>query len=196
MIIVLIGPPGSGKTTQAKLLSKKLSLATISTGDLVREAINTERYHIFKELVDKGGLLPDNVVFEIVRDKIKRVDLNKGFIIEGFPRTIKQACLMEEYLSERGKSIDFVFYMQISKELLKERILNRKNIEKIIRMDDDLDTFNKRIDVYFSSSFPVFTFYKNRNLLYEINASKTVDDINSELLNVIKSKELEEKAFK
>ena len=129
MISILIGPPGSGKTTQAKLLAKELDIPLIATGDLVRSAIN-DNYKNYKKIVDGGNLLPDNVVFEIIKDEIEKLDINRGFIIEGFPRTIGQAKIFDEYLKVNDTLIDFVFYLQISKEELLERIHKRKYTDK------------------------------------------------------------------
>lgn len=192
MISVFIGPPGSGKTTQAKLLAKELDLSLIATGDLVRNAINGS-YRNYKEIVDGGGLLPDTVVFEIIKDNIEKLDFDKGFIIEGFPRTIGQAKILDDYLNAKKTAIDFVFYLQISKEELMKRILNRKYTDKSDRPDDDLEAFNRRLDVYFSESYPLYEYYIKRNLLYEISASNDIDKVFSDILSVINFWKREEK---
>lgn len=192
MISVFIGPPGSGKTTQAKLLAKELDLSLIATGDLVRNAIN-DNYRNYKEIVDGGGLLPDTVVFEIIKDNIEKLDFDKGFIIEGFPRTIGQAKILDDYLNAKKTAIDFVFYLQISKEELMKRILNRKYTDKSDRPDDDLEAFNRRLDVYFSESYPLYEYYIKRNLLYEISASNDIDKVFSDILSVINFWKREEK---
>ncbi|MBP8707422.1 MAG: nucleoside monophosphate kinase [Caldisericia bacterium] len=184
MISILIGPPGSGKTTQAKLLAKELNIPLIATGDLVRSAIN-DNYKNYKKIVDGGNLLPDNVVFEIIKDEIEKLDINRGFIIEGFPRTIGQAKIFDEYLKVNDTLIDFVFYLQISKEELLERIHKRKYTDKSGRPDDELEAFNKRIDIYFSDSYPLYEYYLKRNLLYEISASNSIEKVFSDILAVI-----------
>lgn len=184
MISILIGPPGSGKTTQAKLLAKELDLPLIATGDLVRKAIN-DNYKNYKEIVDGGSLLPDTVVFEIIRNDIEKLDIKRGFIIEGFPRTIGQAKILDDYLNFNKISIDFVFYLQIGKEELMERILKRKYTDKSDRPDDDLEAFNKRLEVYFSDSYPLYEYYTKRYLLYEVSASNDIDNVFSDILAVI-----------
>lgn len=192
MISILIGPPGSGKTTQAKLLSEELDLSLIATGDLVRNAIN-DNYRNYKEIVDGGSLLPDAVVFEIIKEDIEKLDFNKGFIIEGFPRTIGQAKILDEYLNNKKTAIDFVFYLQISKEELKKRILKRKYTDKSDRPDDDLEAFDKRLDIYFSESYPLYEYYTKRNLLYEISAMKSIEKVFSDILAIINFWKREEK---
>lgn len=192
MISILIGPPGSGKTTQAKLLSEELDLSLIATGDLVRNAINNN-YRNYKEIVDGGSLLPDAVVFEIIKEDIEKLDFNKGFIIEGFPRTVGQAKILDEYLNNKKTAIDFVFYLQISKEELKKRILKRKYTDKSDRPDDDLEAFDKRLDIYFSESYPLYEYYTKRNLLYEISATKSIEKVFSDILAIINFWKREEK---
>lgn len=192
MIAVFIGPPGSGKTTQAKILAKEFALPLIATGDLIREAI-TKDYEDFKEIVDSGNLLPDSVVFEIIKKDIEKVKLNDGFIIEGFPRTIGQAEILNEYLNTKGILIDYVFYMQISKELLIERIFKRKYTDNVNRADDDLEAFSKRLEVYFSESLPLYEYYQKKYLLYEVYASNDIEKVFSDILAIINFLEKKEK---
>ena len=124
MRIIIIGPPGSGKTTQGLLISKKYNVNFIGTGDLVRKGLKSN-YKSYKEVVDKGNLLPDEVVFALVKEHLIQLGIHKGFILEGYPRTLVQSKLLDKLLAEENVKVNYVFYFNINNNMLKERIIKR-----------------------------------------------------------------------
>jgi len=212
MKMVFIGPPGIGKGTYAKVVSQKYGIPHISTGDIFREEIakGTELGLKIKEYVEKGLLVPDEIVVEVVKQVLQRPECRKGFILDGFPRTIKQA---EEL--EKITKIDVVFLFKAPVELIIERVSGRlvcpncgaiyntkfKPPKKpgicdvcghqlIRRKDDEPETVRKRYEVYVSTFSPVIEFYRARNLLVEIDASRNVEEVVNDIDRVLREKNL------
>lgn len=185
--IILIGPPGAGKGTQAKLISEKLGLIHISTGDLIREeqANDTKIGKLATQLIDKGNFLPDNIVITMVKQKVIDNPTAKGFIFDGFPRTVDQAKSLDEFLNARKTPINKVVLLEISDELIKKRIAERA--EKNNRPDDAPEVVQNRINVYNKQTVPVVNYYKNSYLfaanrgIVSIEASKTREEVLSEV---------------
>lgn len=128
MRLILLGPPGAGKGTQAALLSKKFNLAHISTGDLLRQAVKdqTTLGKEAKSYIDKGELVPDNLVTSLVQDKIKNIDIEKGFILDGFPRNIAQAQDIDKFLKDQAKEINWVIYLKTKESTIISRLSGRR----------------------------------------------------------------------
>lgn len=210
MKIILLGAPGAGKGTQAAIIQEKLGMPTISTGNIIREALNSqsEMGKKAKEYVDKGQLVPDEVVIGIVKERIKQSDCQDGFILDGFPRTIAQA----EALDDMNIKIDKVIDIEIDDEIIYNRMVGRRvclkcgstyNINSeckpktdgvcdkcgdvlIQRTDDHLDTVKQRLKVYYDQTSPLKEFYKAKGILYTIDGSKPLAEASSEIIKLIK----------
>lgn len=185
--IILIGPPGAGKGTQAKLISEKLGLIHISTGDLIREeqANDTKIGKLANQLINKGQFLPDNIVIAMVKQKIIDNSKAPGFVFDGFPRTVDQAKSLDEFLNARKTPINKVILLEIADDIIKKRITERASKEN--RPDDSPEVIQTRIDVYKKQTVPVINYYKNGYLfaanrgIINVEASKTKEEILAEL---------------
>ncbi len=184
-IIIFMGPPGAGKGTQAKLICEKLQIPQISTGEILRSAIKegTELGKQAKTFIDKGELVPDSIVIGIVEERIKQDDCKNGFLLDGFPRTIKQAEELEKMLSNLNKKIDSVINLDVPEEELVKRLLNRAIIEN--RTDDTEPVIRNRMKTYFEQTHPLIEFYKNKGLLKNINGIGTIEEIFERILSVL-----------
>jgi adenylate kinase len=189
--IILIGPPGAGKGTQAKLLSERLGLIHISTGDLIREeqANDTKIGKLANQLIDKGQFLPDNIVITMVKQKVINNSNAAGFIFDGFPRTVDQAKSLDEFLNARKTPINKVILLDINDEVVKKRISERALVEN--RVDDNAEVLQTRIDVYKKQTMPVINYYKNSYLfaaargVVNIEASKSREAVTEDLVSAI-----------
>ena len=189
--IILIGPPGAGKGTQAKLLSERLGLIHISTGDLIREeqANDTKIGKLANQLIDKGQFLPDNIVITMVKQKVINNSGAAGFIFDGFPRTVDQAKSLDEFLNARKTPINKVVLLDINDEVVKKRISERALTEN--RVDDNAEVLQTRIDVYKKQTMPVINYYKNSYLfaaargVVNIEASKSKEAVTEDLVSAI-----------
>lgn len=185
--IILIGPPGAGKGTQAKLISNKLELIHISTGDLIREeqVNDTKIGKLANQLIDKGQFLPDNIVITMVKQKVIDNPNANGFIFDGFPRTVDQAKSLDEFLNARKTPINKVILLEINDEIIKKRISERALLEN--RVDDNSEVLQTRINVYKKQTIPVINYYKNSYLfasnrvIVNIEAAKSKEDVMAEL---------------
>ncbi|ADL06930.1 adenylate kinase [Thermosediminibacter oceani] len=212
MRIVLMGPPGAGKGTQAKKLAEAFDVPHISTGDMLRSAVQegTPLGKKAREYMDKGLLVPDEVITGIVRERLRDKSCEKGFILDGFPRTIPQAESLEEALGEMGIRLDAVVNIVVPREELIERFTGRRVCEVcgftyhvkynppqkegicdkcggklIMRADDDVKTVENRINVYEQQTRPLIEYYDRKNLLVNIDGNRPIDvvfeDIKSRL---------------
>lgn len=204
MRLILLGAPGCGKGTQAKLLSKSLCIPHISTGDLFRNNISnkTEIGLLVEDIISKGNLVPDEITIKMLENRIKEDDCKNGFILDGFPRTIFQADALEKI------GIDFAILIDVDIEIIKNRILNRrtckvcgeifnikdKSIKKCskcggelyIRQDDNLETVSHRFNEYEEKTRPLIDYYKNNKKLLIVEGNDLPEKVNDKILKLIK----------
>lgn len=175
--IVLFGPPGSGKGTQAEKLIEKYNLTHISTGDLLRSevAAGTELGKQAKSIIDKGELVSDEIVIGMIANKLKVNTENKGIIFDGFPRTVEQARELRKLLTDYNQEVNIVVSLQVDREELTKRLLKRG--EESGRADDNLETINCRIEVYERQTIPVTYYYEKTKKHFPINGLGKVDEI-------------------
>lgn len=211
MRIVLMGPPGAGKGTQAEMLINEYNIPHISTGDMFRKAIKdcTELGMKAKSYMDQGQLVPDEVTVGIVRERLQENDCKKGFLLDGFPRTIAQADALENILKDLGISLDAALNIEVLRDALIERLTGRRvcktcgatfhiifnpsakenTCEKCggdlyQREDDTLETVGKRLDVYEKQTAPLINYYKEKGVLKNIDGNQSVDKVLADIKNV------------
>lgn len=206
---ILLGPPGAGKGTQAVKIVEKYNIPHISTGDIFRENIKneTELGNRAKAYMDKGELVPDELVVEIATDRLTKDDCKNGFLLDGFPRTIFQAEKLDEFLARRGEKIDKVINIDVEKDALVKRITGRRvckscgasyhvvnippkkdgvcdlcNGELIQRADDTEETVLNRIDVYNKQTKPLVDYYDKAGVIINIDGNKDLDDVLADIV--------------
>jgi len=215
MNLIFLGPPGSGKGTQAKMLVDKYGIPQISTGDILREAVKegTPLGKEAKKYMDEGKLVPDEVVVGIVRERLKEPDCTKGFILDGFPRTIPQAEALDKTLEEMGKGIDHVLSLEVDKEELVRRLSGRRTCKKCGAMyhiifdppkkdgicdrcggelyqrdDDKEETIRERLRVYEEQTAPLIEYYRKKGLLRPIDGVGKIEEIFARITEAIEGK--------
>ncbi|MDO4653573.1 adenylate kinase [Corynebacterium durum] len=181
MRLVLLGPPGAGKGTQAAILSDKLGVPHISTGDLFRANIGegTPLGVEAKQYIDAGKLVPTDVTARMVASRLAEADTANGFLLDGFPRTVEQAELLKDILVDAGVSLDGVVEFRVSEDVVVERMLARG------RADDNEETIRTRLGVYRDETAPLIEYYGDR--LITINAEGSVEDINTRTLEALET---------
>ena len=189
MNIILFGPPGAGKGTQAKLLIEKYEIVQISTGDMLRDCVskNTEIGKEVKEIMEKGELVSDEIIISLISDRIIEKDCSNGFILDGFPRTISQARSLDQMFSEKKISIDHVLVIDVDFNLLLGRIEKRARENEEARKDDNSSVLTKRLMVYKEQTLPVLKYYQEMNKLKKINGMLEIDDVFKEILKVVET---------
>ena len=181
MNIILFGPPGAGKGTQAKYLVKKLSNFQISTGDILREEIKNNS-DISKKIIDvmnDGRFVSDDIVNQLLEKQVFDPQKKNKLIFDGYPRSINQAKNLDLLLDSSNQKIDFVFFLNVNKETIIKRIQKRKILEK--RSDDELDTILKRYDTYMETTKPVLDFYSKNSNFHEIDGSDEIEQITNKI---------------
>jgi len=208
MFLVIIGPPGAGKGTQAKRLAESLGLSHVSTGEIFRRNISdkTELGLRVKKLLEDGILVPDDLTIELVQGQIDQFADSPGAIFDGFPRNLEQAKALDDMLLLHGKGVDLAPLISLSDSTVVERLTGRRtdrdtgktyhlvydpppqnaNIEQ--RPDDKRDTVLRRIEDYNQSTVPMLAYYDERNLLCEIDGENTIDQVTTALLKVIRGR--------
>lgn len=184
MRIILFGPPGAGKGTQAKLLEESLNVPQLSTGDMFRNAIKnqTPLGVKVKAILDSGKLVSDEVVVEMVQETITKSEYANGYILDGFPRTVAQAEAFDALLAERGEQVDAFVAMEVPEEELVQRLVNRGQG----REDDTPDKIKVRLKVYEQETAPVMEHYRKKGMYKSVNGLGTVDEIQQRLIKAIK----------
>ncbi len=183
--IVLMGAPGAGKGTQAKLLQERLGIPQVSTGDLFRYNLknDTELGRLAKGYMEAGELVPDSVTVAMVKDRLSQDDAASGAILDGFPRSPAQAEAFADILSEMEDGVDLVPVVHVDKEELVRRLLKRAELEG--RADDNEETIRTRMRVYEESTAPLIDFYEAKGLVQRINGQQSVEDVSAELLQAV-----------
>jgi adenylate kinase len=168
MQVIFLGPPGAGKGTQAKLFLERAGIVQISTGDILRAAVaeGTELGKQAKSFMDKGELVPDEVVIGIIEQRIKQSDCKNGFLLDGFPRTIEQAKALDAILEKLGLSIDHVISFEVPDEELVRRLLGRAEQEG--RSDDNPESITNRLKVFKDKTQPLIQYYEQKNKLRRV----------------------------
>lgn len=176
--VILFGPPGAGKGTQALKLRDLLSIPHISTGDMFRHHLkdNTELGHIAKVYTDKGQLVPDELTIAMVKERLSEDDVKNGFLLDGFPRSIPQAEALDRLLKDISIKLNHVINIQVTDDDIRERLAKRATIEG--RTDDaDPKVIQNRIDTYKNQSEPCLTYYRPQGLVRDIDGVGSVDDV-------------------
>ncbi|MFN6083686.1 MAG: adenylate kinase [Fluviicola sp.] len=183
--IVLFGPPGAGKGTQSERLIEKYGLVHLSTGDMFRLHISndTELGKRVKQIMADGFLVPDSITIDMLEEEVQKHPQAKGFIFDGFPRTIVQAEALDAYLTSKGQKIDTVLQLDVDQDAIKHRIAERSKISG--RADDDAEKLLKRIDEYFTKTIHVLPYYQNQNKVTTINGVGEIDAISNLLFAAI-----------
>jgi adenylate kinase len=188
MKIVFFGPPGSGKGTQAKLLAEELNLLHLSTGDILREKLSDgdELSIRLKQIMSSGNLVSDEILNQIIVDKLMSKECKNGFILDGYPRTISQSDFLLSFFKSNNLNLDIIFDFKIDFKLVKERIMLRSKQEQ--RSDDNLVVIKTRLDKYIKETYPVSQFFLENftHNFFSIDASQEVYKIQKELINIIK----------
>ena len=210
--VVLLGPPGAGKGTQAKLLEEKFAAPQISTGDILRKAVADQSLlgKQASEYIRRGELVPDRLIIDLVADRLKQKDCETGFVLDGFPRTIAQAQSLEEILKKMGLGLDCVLSVQVPHKLIVERLSGRRTCKgcgalyhvvfdppkaagtcnrcggELFQRDDDREeTVTNRLKVYDDQTAPLVSYYRERGLLREIDGVGEVADIGKRVVRAL-----------
>jgi adenylate kinase len=211
MNIIMLGAPGAGKGTQAKIMEQEFKIPQISTGDIFRKAIKegTELGNLAKQFIDKGELVPDDVVVGIVKERLTLSDCQNGYILDGFPRTLPQAEALDKCLAENGTEIDYVINVKVSDDEVIKRICSRYTCkscgaifnsltddlsenkclkcgaELYQRDDDKIETVKNRLDVYNKQTEPLIDYYNRKGLLKDVDGLKKVNEIFDEIKKIV-----------
>lgn len=181
MRLILLGPPGAGKGTQAQFLIETYKIPQLSTGDILRGAIaaGTEMGLAAKAIMDRGDLVSDDVVNAIVSERLDAPDCANGFVLDGFPRTIAQAEELGRMLDEKDMALDAVIEIKAEEETLVARILNRAKQSGGARTDDNAEVIRKRLKVYDELTMPLVSYYKGEGLLKSVDGMQPVESVTS-----------------
>lgn len=210
MIIIMLGAPGTGKGTVASILAGKLNIPQVSTGDIFRKHIKekTELGKLAESYISKGELVPDDVTIGLIENRMEESDVQNGIILDGFPRTVKQAEELDKLLAQKGKKVDMVINLTTPEDEIVERIVNRRicsnsdcktvynlvlnppkvegvcdkcGSELIQRKDDTIETVKSRLDSYFKQTSPLVEYYEKQGNLYSAVVSKTVNKLGKDV---------------
>lgn len=179
--LIFLGPPGAGKGTQAKTLAEFLRIPHISTGDILRQAIKDQTTLGIKaqSYMDKGELVPDQLVEDLVNERIRQPDAQNGWILDGFPRKVTQAAFLEELLAKIGQTGEKVVNLDAPDEIVITRLLGRG------RKDDSEEIIRRRLEVYREETAPLIDYYSDRQKLLTVNGNQSPEEVTTELENVI-----------
>ena len=185
MRLILMGPPGAGKGTQAKVISARLGIPAVSTGDIFRANVSegTPLGVEAKRYMDAGDYVPDQVTNGMVRDRLGQDDARRGFLLDGYPRTVAQVEELDSMLADAGTSLDAVVVLTVNDEELIQRLLHRAETEG--RTDDTEDVIRHRQDVYNEQTAPLLAVYAERGLLVEVDGMGVVDEVSERIFGAL-----------
>ncbi len=188
MRLILLGPPGAGKGTQAQRLETKYGIKQLSTGDMLRAAVaaGTDVGKRCKEIMDRGDLVPDEIVVEIISQRVDQSDCAKGFILDGFPRNVPQAEALDTMLSQKDLSLDVVIEIVVDEGCLLERIETRRSENPdSVRADDNAETLRKRLGVYRDQTAPLLPYYRGQGKLTQVDGMQSIDEVTTQIQTVV-----------
>lgn len=212
MRLIFVGPPGSGKGTQAKMVAERLAIPQISTGDILRGAVarKTELGQMAGSYMDRGNLVPDEIMVSMVGERLDEADCSNGFILDGFPRTLAQTKGLEDILEKRRQAIDVVIFLDVDDETVLRRLTRRRvcpgcyalynldadppredghcdrcKVPLVLRTDDAEATVRTRLDIYRDDTLPVVGYYDAKGCLVRIDGSKGIEDVCSSIMRHI-----------
>jgi len=194
MRLILLGPPGAGKGTQAQRLVRKYGIVHLSTGDMLRAAVaaGTPVGLVARDIMDRGGLVPDEVVVEIIADRIAQPDAARGFVLDGFPRTVPQAEALDRLLKERGLTLDGVIELKVDESALLKRIATR--VEQMmargeaVRADDNPEVLRGRLAAYRAQTAPLTHYYADMGLLRAVDGMAPIDQVTTAIRGLLKGR--------
>ena len=190
MKLILLGPPGAGKGTQAKRLQDAHGYVQLSTGDMLRAAVRdgTEVGKVADGIMARGELVPDDVVVGIIVDRIEAPDCGDGFILDGFPRNVTQAAALDDMLAEKGTQLDAVVELAVDDSILIDRIETRAS-ETVggARSDDNADALRKRLEVYHAQTAPLIDYYRERGVLKTVDGMQDIDAVSKQIEETLKA---------
>ena len=188
MIIILLGPPGSGKGTQANFIQSKLSIPHLSTGDILRQSVQNETNLGIKvkDIMAEGKLVSDDLVLDVIKERISESDCNQGFILDGYPRNIAQAESLNTVLKDINRNIDRILFLDVDFAVLQSRIESRsKENNEQKRVDDTSEILIKRLDEYRSQTAPLSEYYKKDKKFKKINGMKSISEVSLDIENFL-----------
>jgi adenylate kinase len=190
MRIILLGPPGAGKGTQAARIVERFGIPQLSTGDMLRAAVaeGTPVGRKAKEIMERGNLVPDDVVVGIIADRITHADTGKGFILDGFPRTVGQAEAFDAMLADRGLKLDAVVELKVDDGALLKRIASRAAETQArgepVRKDDNPEVFKTRLMAYHAQTAPLSAYYHRKGVLKSVDGMKSIDEVTGDIFDL------------
>jgi adenylate kinase len=214
MYIIMLGAPGAGKGTQADILSQEMNLPHIASGDLFRQALEerTEVGLLAKSYMDKGELVPDDVAIKMILERINQPDCTSGCLLDGFPRTLHQAGVLDKAFGEQGKAIDRAIYIEVPNEELVKRLSGRRLCrvcqtpyhiissppktprkcdkcggELYQRSDDKEETVKERLSIFFAQTIPILDYYKKQSKLIKVNGNLGIQEVAREIISALKA---------
>lgn len=188
MNLILLGPPGAGKGTQARLLEEKHGLKQLSTGDMLRAAVasGSDLGRKVQAILDAGNLVSDDIMVRMISDRIDQPDCRNGFILDGFPRTVAQAEALDHMLEEKGLALDAVIEIRVDEEALFGRIETRAKDNGGLRADDNADVLRKRLQVYRDQTAPILPYYRDRGVLQDVDGMASIDGVSAQIEAILK----------
>ncbi|HKP52350.1 MAG TPA: adenylate kinase [Chloroflexia bacterium] len=213
MILILLGAPGAGKGTQSEILSEQLQMPHVSSGDLLRDnrKRGTELGKVAEGYMDRGELVPDDLIIEMILDRLSLPDATHGVLLDGFPRTLPQAAALDEALDRNGKRVNGALYINVPEDVLLDRLSGRLTCrncghvyhekfappkvsgvcdvcggELYQREDDKRETAIKRLSVYFDQTRPIIGYYRDANKLNEVNGQQTIEKVTEDLVSYLR----------
>jgi adenylate kinase len=192
MIVILLGPPGAGKGTQATRLMDKHGFVQLSTGDMLRDAIakGTELGKKAKSIMDAGKLVEDSIILDMIRERLVDGNHKNGVILDGFPRTLTQAEELDAMLTEMELGIDHVIEMQVDEQMLADRIVKRAAESEQVRDDDTVEVLQQRLKVYHDSTAPIIPYYRVKGALSVVDGMQTIESVASAIDDIIGGQEV------